>query len=197
MILLYCFDLDERVRIHGYFRDRGIRLEATAPSDFRTRSYLFGTEAILVAGRIPSGFLCELNPEIPVITIGKYPIGDSIAFRDYRDPRLLEILSSFSESDASFDHNGILYSNGKTVIYLGYVLDLTDTERAILSLLVSESERDVSVNELAEICIGETHARNATVTKHVSSINAKAKRIGGRTVIYSPTDHYYRLKKYI
>ena len=50
MILLYCFDIDERFRIHDYFREKGIRLESVSPSEFRIRSYALGTDAILIAG---------------------------------------------------------------------------------------------------------------------------------------------------
>lgn len=197
MILLYCFDIEERFRLHGYFREKGIRTVAVPPSEFRIRSYELSTDAILIAGRTPYGFVSNLNPDVPLITVGKYPLGDSVNFRDHNDPRLLELLSSYPQTDESFDYNGILYSSGKEVIYLGYELKLTPTERAILALLVSQSDREVASEEIASACMGDVHSHAATLSKHVSAINAKAKRIGGRMIIYSPTDHYYKIKKYI
>ena len=196
MILLYCFDIDERFRLSGYFREKGIRLEVVSPSEFRIRSYALGTDAILVAGNTPYGFISEINPAVPLITIGEYPLGDSFNFKDHKDPRLLELLSTFPEADESFDYNGILYSTGKEIIFLGYELKLTTTEYEILSFLISEKERDVPTKEIAEAC-GDLHMKESTVSKHVSAINAKAKTIGGRTIIFSPTDHCYRIKKYI
>lgn len=197
MILLYCFDIEERFRLHGYFKDKGIRTVAVPPSEFRIRSYELSTDAILIAGKTPYGFISEINPEATIINIGKYPLGASINFNDHTDPLLLELLSSYPQTDESFDYNGILYSAGKEVIYLGYELKLTTTERAILALLVSQKDRDVSVKEIAGACMGDVHSRDSTVSKHISSINAKAKRIGGRTIIYSTEDHYYKLHKYI
>ena len=196
MILLYCFDIEERFYLHGYFREKGIRLEVVSPSEFRIRSYSLGTDAILIAGKTPYGFICEINPAVPLITIGAYPLGDSVNFKDHKDPRLLELLAEYPDTDESFDYNGILYSNGKEVVYLGYELKLTPTEREILGFLVSEKERDVPTKEIAEAC-GDLHLKESTVSKHVSSINSKAKTIGGRTVICSPCDHCYRIKKYI
>ena len=197
MILLYCFDIEERFRLHGYFRDKGIRMVAVPPSEFRIRSFELSTDAILIAGKTPYGFISEINPEAMIINIGKYSLGASINFNDHTDPHLLELLSSFPQTDESFDYNGILYSSGKDVIYLGYVLKLTPTERAILALLVSQKDRDVSSDEIAGACMGDVHLRGSTISKHISAINAKAKRIGGRTIIYSPENHYYKLHKYI
>lgn len=196
MILLYCFDIDERFRIHDYFREKGIRLESVSPSEFRIRSYALGTDAILIAGNTPYGFISEINPAVPLITIGEYPLGDSINFSNYEDRRLLDLLYSFPDADQSFDYNGVLYSTGKEVIYLGYVLQLTPTEREILGFLVAERDRDVPTKEIAEAC-GDLHLKESTVSRHISSINSKAKTIGGRTVIFSPSNHYYRIKKYI
>lgn len=196
MILLYSFDIDERSRLHNYFKDKGIRLEAVPPSEFRIRSYSLSTDAILIAGKTPYGFICDINPEIPLITIGKYSLGDSVNFKDYKDPRLLELLSSFPDADESFNYNGVLYSSGDEVIFLGYDLKLTPTEREILGVLVSQKERGVPTEEIAQAC-GNSHMKESTVSKHISSINAKAKTVGGRTMIYSPSDHFYRIKEYI
>ena len=197
MILLYCFDIDERARLHSYFGEKSIRLEAVPPSEFRRRSYFLGTDAILIAGKTPCGFIEELNPDVPLITIGKYSLGDSINFRDHKDPRLTDLLSGFPDADLSFDYNGLLYTAGDRVIYLGYELKLTRSEREILGLLVLQRDRNVSTAEIAEVGLGDCHIKGSTVSKHISSINSKAKKIGGRTMICSPTDHFYRINKYI
>ena len=197
MILLYCFDLEERSYLHSYFRDKGIRMESVPPSEFRIRSYSLSTDAILIAGKTPYGFISEINPDVPLITIGKYSLVDSVNFKDHTDPRLANLLASFADAEESFDYNGILYSVRKTVIYLGYELKLTPTERAVLSFLVSQRDREVHSREIMQSCVGDTHLKETNASKHISSINAKAKIIGGRMIIYSPRDHYYRIKKYI
>lgn len=197
MILLYCFDLDERIYLHGFFRDKGIRIEAVPPSDFCQRSYYPDTDVILIAGKTPYGFLCEINPDVPIISIAKYPLGNSINFRSHDDPGLAQLLASFSDADTSFDCNGVLYTNGNNVLYLGYLLDLTETERAILAFIASERERTLSAIEIAEVCMGNVHGKAATVAKHISSINAKAKVIGGRQIIRSPEHHCFKLNDYI
>jgi hypothetical protein len=196
MILLYCFDIEERFRLYDYFSKNGIRLECVLPSEFRIRSYSLGTDAILIAGNTPYGFISEINPAVPLITIGEYPLGESVNFKKHTDPRLIRLLSSFPEASEVFDYNGILYSSSGEVIFLGYELKLTGTEKTIVSFLISQKDRDASCKEIAEVC-GDPHLKASTITKHISSINSKSKIIGGRTIVYSPLDGYYRIKKYI
>ena len=197
MILLYCYDIEERRKLHSYFRDKGVCLEAVPPSDFRIRSYSLSADAIVIAGKVPCGFIFELNPNITLVTIGKYSLGDSINFKDHTDSGLLNLLLSFPDADQTFDYNGILWGKGTDIYYLGYKFNLTKTEGSILSYLVSEKDREVSCEEIAQACIGDPHAKSSTITKHISSINGKAQKIGGRMIIYSPNDHYYKIKKYI
>lgn len=197
MILLYCYDIEERRRLHGYFLDHGVMLEATPPGEYRLRSYAASTDALLIAGDTPPGFIAELNPYVQIISIARYPLGDSINFRDYRDPDLLELLSSYSSGSPGFEYNDVLFARNNEVLFLGYELKLTTTERAILRFLVQESGRDVAVDEITESCLGDTHLKESNVATHISQINRKAREIGGRNMISSPSPHFYRIKKYI
>ena len=45
--------------------------------------------------------------------------------------------------------------------------------------------------------IGDAHRKPASLIKHISDINQKARAIGGRNMIYSPLSGYYKIKKYI
>lgn len=197
MILLYCYDVEERRMLHGYFRDHGVMLEATPPGEYRLRSYAASTEALLIAGNTPPGFVAELNPFVPIISIGRYSLGDSINFRDHRDPKLLELLLSYSRRELGFEYNDVLFARKNEVLFLGYELKLTADERSILRFLVQESGRDVAVDEITETCLGDTHLKDSNVATHISQINRKAREIGGRNMIFSPSPHFYRIKKYI
>ena len=197
MILLYCYDIDERRVLHNYFRDRGVILEATPPGEYRLRSYASSTAALLISGNTPPGLVAELNPHIPIISIGKYSLGDSINFRDHTDPNLLELLLGYSGGEPGFDYNDVLFAVKDKILYLGYELKLTSTERAILHYLVQVSGRDVAIDEITEACLGDTHLKDSNAAKHISQINRKAKEIGGRNMIFSPAPHFYRIKKYI
>lgn len=197
MILLYCYDIEERRRLHGYFRDKGIMLEAVPPAEYRIRSYAASTEALLIAGYTPPGFASRLNPFVPLISIGRYSLGDSVNFRDYRDPKLIELLAGYSVGNSGFEYNDVLFARRGEVLFMGYELKLTAAERAILHFLVNESDRDVAVDEITETCLGDTHLKESNAATHVSQINSKARKIGGRNMIFSPSPHFYRIRKYI
>jgi DNA-binding winged helix-turn-helix (wHTH) protein len=83
------------------------------------------------------------------------------------------------------------------VLFLGYELKLTAAQRSVLRYLVLNSDRQVSCDELLEICLGDAHKKRASVSKLVSAINAKAYDIGGRRMICSPERGFYRIEKYI
>ncbi len=197
MIILYCYDIDERQRVHNYFRDLGVMTEAVPPAEIRIRSYSADAEAMLIVGTTPPGFIISLNPELPLFTVGRHQLGDSFHFRDYKDPKLFEMLSAFSSDEPFFTYNDVLFGKLGKVLLLGYDLGLTPTERSILSLLVSESGRLVSAEEILEKCIGDVHGKRSAVSSHISHINKKAMNIGGRRIISSPSSGYYKIKKYI
>lgn len=197
MILLYCYDIEQRRRLHSYFRDRGVMLEATPPGEYRLRSYAASTDALLIAGNTPPGFTANLNPSVPIVSIGRYPLGESINFREHTDPDLLELLIGYSGGEPGFEYNDVLFAGKSEILFLGYELKLTSTERAILGFLVQECERNVAADEITEVCLGDTHLKESNIAKHISQINRKAREIGGRNMIYSPNPHFYRIKKYI
>lgn len=197
MILLYCDNVSKRRCVHNHFRDRGVVIEAAPLNEFVVRSYASNVSAMLIVGDVPPGFTATLCPEVPIISVSKYPIGDSLHFREYDSTDLLELLLSFSDSVDCFDYNGVLKATPREIVFLGYELNLTPTERSILAFLVSRENEGVPYDEIGEACLGDIHAKPATVSKHISSINKKAQNIGGRKMIVSLTDKHYSINKYI
>ncbi|MBO5970803.1 MAG: hypothetical protein J6S14_20200, partial [Clostridia bacterium] len=129
--------------------------------------------------------------------VGRYQLGDAFHFRDYTDPRLFEMLSSFSSSDPFFSYNDVLFGRARKVLFLGYDMKLSSAQRSILHFLVKNKDRSVSCDELMEVCFGDVHKKRTILSKEISRINAKSYNIGGRKMICSPTRGYYRIKKYI
>ncbi len=197
MILLYCNDIAKRREVHNYFRDRGVMLEAVPLNEFAVRSFAFDISALMIVGEVPPSFSATLCPEVPLISVSKYQIGDSIHFRDHESSELLDILLSLSDSAECFEYNAILKATPRGVTFLGYDFKITPAERSILALLVSRAGKSVSFAEIGEICLGDIHSKQATVSKHISSINKKAQSIGGRNMILLPENGFYTINKYI
>lgn len=197
MILLYCNDVERRRMVHNYFRDRGVMLEAVPLNEFVVRSYANDVSAILIVGEVPPGFSVSLCAEIPLISVSKYRIGDSVHFRDHESAELLDLLLSFDDSAECFDYNGVLKATPRGVTFLGYDFKLTPAERSVLALLVLREGESVYYEEIGDACLGDIHSRFETISKHVSSINKKAQTIGGRVMILSQKDRFYSINKYI
>lgn len=197
MILLYCNDVERRRVVHNYFRDRGVMIEAVPLNEFVMRSYANDVSAILMVGEVPPGFSVSLCADIPLISVSKYRIGDSVHFRDHESSELLDLLLSFSDSAECFDYNGVLKATPRGVTFLGYEFKLTPIERSILSLLILRAGECVHYEEICDACLGDFHSKFATVSKHVSSINKKAQLIGGRSMIISQKDKCYSINEYI
>ena len=197
MILLFCDNVPKRRSVHNYFRDRGVVLEAVPLNEFAVRSYACNVSAMLIVGEVPPGFTATLCADLPLISVSKYPIGDSLHFREYDSQELLDLLLSLSDSADCFDYNGVLKATPRGVVFLGYEFNVTPAERAILALLVSRADEDVSFDEIGEVCLGDIQSKPATVSKHISSINKKAQSIGGRNMIVSSTNRNYSINKYI
>ena len=197
MILLYCEDIDRRTRIHNYFRDLSILVDAAPLGEYSARSFAPEVEALLIVGPAPHGLIAHVNMDLPLISVGQYQLGDSFHFRDESSEQLIELLRSYSGGEFAFAYNDVLFGCCGSVRFLGYPLSLTPTERAILYYLVKNCDRVVSFAEMNEICIGDAHRKPASLIKHISDINQKARAIGGRNMIYSPLSGYYKIKKYI
>lgn len=69
----------------------------------------------------------------------------------------------------------------KRVIYLGYDLGATKTEREILRALIESRESPLSAEEISKRASLEMSKEN--ITYHICSINNKAKLIGNRNLI--------------
>lgn len=197
MILLYCDDVSKRRSIHNFFRDKGVMIEAVPLNEFAVRSYACDTSALLIVGEVPPGFSAFLGADVPLISVSKYRIADSLHFREYDCPELLEILMSLSESAECFEYNGVLKATPHGVTFLGYEFNLTPTERSILAFLVMRAGDHVFCDEIGEVCLGDIHSKEGTVSKHISSINKKAQSFGGRNMIVSPKNKFYSINKYV
>ena len=92
MIILYCYDIDKRIEVHNYFRDLGLKIEASAPMEFRLRGFASDAEALLIVGDTPPGYVFSLNRDLPIFNVGRHQLGDAFHFRDYKDPHLYEML---------------------------------------------------------------------------------------------------------
>ncbi len=197
MILLYCRNIEDRRRIHNYLRDKGVLIEAVPLSEFESATYKADAGAVLLAGSVPPGLVMTIDPRLPVITIGRFPLKGSLCFREYSDPELLQILKDLSDDSLDFEYNNILFAKGKDVIYLGYRLCLTPSERAILAFLVKHAEKEIAARELSQACLGDIHLPLTNISKHISAINRKAMPIGGRKIIISPSRGNYMIGRYI
>lgn len=197
MILLYCDDVARRKAVHNYFRDKGVEIEAVPLNEFAVRSYACNISALLIVGNIPPGFSALLNANVPLISVSKYPVADSIHFRDYESHELLDILMSLSGNAECFEYNGVLKATPRCITFLGYEFNLTPAERSILSLLVSRADADVSCDEIGNACLGDIHSKKSTVARHISSINQKAENIGGRAMIIAKSSGCYSINKFI
>lgn len=197
MILLYCYDIDERQRVHNYFRARGLLTEAVAPSELEARSFSSDADAILIVGKAPQGLISRIDPELPIFTVGDDQLEASFHFFDLHAPGLLEMLTAFSSAEAYFSCNDVLFGKQDGVFLLGYDLRLTPTERALLTLLACEYQSSVSTDELVSACLGDCYADRGSISAHISQINKKAINIGGRSLIEASANGFYRIKKYI
>ena len=197
MIILYCYDIDKRIEVHNYFRDLGLTIEASAPREFRLRGFASDAEALLIVGETPPGYVFSLNRDLPIFNVGRHQLGDAFHFRDYKDPRLFEMLIEFSSSEPFFSYNDVLLGKLGKVLFLGYDMKLNGTQRSILNFFVKNKERMVSADELMEVCIGDGYKSRTVLSKQISRINEKAYNIGGRKMICSPERGFYRIKKYI
>ena len=197
MIILYCNDISKRTEVHNYFRDRGLLIEASVPRDFHIKSFAAYAEALLIVGEVAPGFVATLNPRLPLFNVGRYQLADAFHFREYDDPELLRMLSAFSPQEPFFSYNDVLFGKLGKVLFLGYDMKLSATQRSVLCYLVLNSDRQISCEEILEVCLGDSYKQRSSVSKIVSTINSKAYQIGGRRMICSHERGYYRIEKYI
>ncbi len=67
------------------------------------------------------------------------------------------------------------------VIFLGYILNTTNMEYAILRALAENSKKPLSLEEISDIT--SLYLKKEYLAYHISNINKKAKDIGGRPLI--------------
>ncbi|MBQ7380335.1 MAG: helix-turn-helix domain-containing protein [Clostridia bacterium] len=82
-------------------------------------------------------------------------------------------------------------SDGKDFIYLGYPLRLTPTEVRILGYITEHGTADVDA--LLAHCYAGREPNASNVSVRISSINQKARTIGGRRLLHLVQGRGYRL----
>ena len=92
----------------------------------------------------------------------------------------------------SFKHL-YLSENSREAIYLGYRINLTKTEYAILCALIENNKRPLSANDFCKLLGMELSKQN--VAYHVFKINSKAKIIGNRVLIKNMAKFGYFLNQ--
>ncbi len=197
MTLFYCSDILARKKIHNYFRSRGVELEAIALPELELAASGEDVNALLVCGEIPMWLLASLNSGICVIYIGKFALSGALCFRDYTDSDLYALLLDLSGKSACFCYNGVLHFKEGKSLYLGYPLELTPTEYAVLYRLAENAESGAASKALTDICLGDFHLSADNISNYVSGINAKARIIGGRNLIEFSEGSRYKISKYI
>lgn len=85
-----------------------------------------------------------------------------------------------------------------SAFYLELPLHLSPAEYRILLFLCGQGDLTVSPDIILGHCFAESYRMVETnVRAHISSINRKAERIGGRKIILSVRDKGYRLNKFM
>jgi hypothetical protein len=198
MICLYCEDPALRAKYHHFYRDLGVLIESVPSGEFIKRSYLAQTDALLIIGQYPPGLTSLLSYRVPLFCVGRKKKDDPYSFDSYDSPELLSLLKRYGEERGEINHRSLLHisTTGKAH-YLGYRLELTKTEASILYHLVNNFGRDVEVDELLLVCLGDAHRKQSNIARHVSNINRKAREIGDRSIIISVKPKTYRLREYI
>ncbi len=83
--------------------------------------------------------------------------------------------------------------DAKSAIYLGYPMEITQTEYGVLYALVSKPRAPLSPEEICRI--SSLNLSKENVSFHVSRINAKAKCIGNRALIKNMSKTGYFLNE--
>lgn len=198
MVCLYCEDLSLRAECHHYYRDLGILIEAVPSGEFVSKSFSPDTDALLIVGSYPPGLLARLSHRAPLYLVSSQNLSCAYSFDNYYSPKLVELLRRHSVKRETINHLGLMWlSSLGTVYYLGYRLRLTKTEFSILFYLVKNYGKDIPLDELLSVCIGDVHRKPSNIARHVANINKKARIIGERTIIISSKPKTYRLEEYI
>lgn len=82
--------------------------------------------------------------------------------------------------------------------YLNLPLHISPAEYRILLFLCSQGEKTVSVDSILGHCFAESYRMvDTNIRSHISSINQKARLIGGRRLILAVRGEGYRLNKFM
>ena len=130
-----------------------------------------------------------------------YPNADyeiDISRDDEPNFSLLPLITSLGYSlKYSFKHLK-LGDDRASCLFLGYPIKLTETEYRILLYMCSCDRKVISAEEILAYCFAESYRMSITnVRSHISSINRKAKSLGGRKLILSVREKGYMLNEYM
>lgn len=129
---------------------------------------------------------CELPSDmtVPCLDLHEAQNGEELSFIERVAPEL--------HKTYSYRHFFAGCSKDQ-VFYLGYPLELTDTEFAIVRLLTRLGGNALRGEIISRLCSSSTNA--ACVSIHICNINKKAKSIGGRALIKNDLKKGYFLNK--
>ena len=100
----------------------------------------------------------------------------------------------FKKAKNYIRHNHLYINEDENeVILLGYVLNMTNMEYAILRALAESCKKPLSLDEISKAT--GLYLTNSTLSYHVFRINEKAKAIGGRPLIKNIVKIGYFLNK--
>ncbi len=198
MICLYCEDPALRAEYHHFYRGCGLIVESVPSGEFIKRSHSAQTDALLIIGQYPIGMTSFLSHRVPLFFVGRQKSRENNSFDTFDSPQLLSLLKQHSSDEEAINHRSLLYiSTSGKAYYLGYKLKLTKTEASILYYLTSNFGKDVEIDKLLSVCIGDAHRKPSNIARHISNINRKAREIGERNIIVSIKPKTYRLCEYI
>lgn len=198
MTVLYSSDAEARNFCRKRWLAEGIECIAPPPAAVLPLLPLPETSVLVFIGR-PDYALAEYARRQTVFfCVGDDPGGIAHCFPSADSPELIHALLAADGDCRRFSYGNLLYADAEETLLLGYPLELTPDERAILSYLVRHREREINVRELRLYCLGSDTLSRSNVIQHISSINKKAAEICGRKMIafVSPVNGgTYRLRE--
>ncbi len=182
MLYLYCDDILRRAELSRALKKHGV------------------IHSVLAAGELERArdgvvlWVCDEPCVHDVPTVGAERFGK--LGEAWLDSDTVALLRSFSEDTSEFASDLISFEDG-TVFYIGYELKLTPTERTLLRFLALRGARGADNAELLAVCIGDVHRKLSNVSQHISAINAKGMKIGGRRLVLRDGSGHYRMAEFI
>lgn len=199
MIVVWCTDPGQQERIRSVWRAHGIDFLLPTPVEFISMIGDPAMNAAVFVDGYQAGIGAYIPLDVALFTVGDDPVGNSICYPSVDAPGLLRALSEISGDRNTYTYKKLLRASHGEVTFLGEPMRLGAAQREILSLLVREHGKSVSLRELRVRCLGSAEIPLVCLYTAVRAINREARRIGGRRMILFDKDvpgGGYRLKEY-